>query len=224
MNRPLRYLFLIWTIGLAVLSISAQTPNGTDDEDLQSWSDIVTTVEIDKKIELYFPFTIRLGKDVSRLNEGRVGAGFVYKASKAISFTPFYTFIRYRDSANKFRTENRFTTRFVYKFPVKQFGLLHRSQVEFRFRPTGYTWRYRAAITIEKELPKTFVPGFKFFVTEEPFYDSVSGRFSKNRISLGVNKAINKKLSVDIFFLHQGDNFSHPGTINVIGTAWKIKL
>jgi len=224
MTGPLRYLFLIAIICVAALSVTAQTTTVTDDDDLQAWNDIVTTVAVDKKVDLYFPVTFRFGKNISRLNEGRVGAGFVYKPAKAFSLTPFYTFIRYRDSANKFRTENRFTMRFVYKFPVKHFGLSHRSQFEFRFRPTGYMWRYRTSITVEKELPKKFVPGLKLFVTEEPFYESVSGRFSKNRVSFGFNKTINKKLSVDIFYLFQGDNFSHPGSINVIGTAWKIKL
>lgn len=224
MNRTVKYIFLLFIFGLFSLPAFAQSSSVIDDDDLQSWDDINLTVPLNETFDLYFPVTFRFGKNISRLNEGRIGAGIVLKPSKRFAVTPFYTFIRSRNSAGVFKTENRISLRGVYRFPVKHFGLSHRSQYEYRIRSTGNLWRYRPSLTFEKELPKNLGSGLKFFVTEEPFYESASGRFSRNRLSAGINKVLNKNLSLDIYFLHQGDNFSHPSNINVIGTVWRVKL
>ena len=73
-------------------------------------------------------------------------------------------------------------------------------------------------------MPEHLVKGAKIFVTEEPFYDSASGRFSRNRISGGISKTITKQLILAIYYLRQGDNFGSPGTIHVLGTSWKVNL
>lgn len=224
MNRLLgSFAIVVFTL-LLTIGAESQTTAPPDNDDLQLWNDTSVTVAVDKKIDLYFPLTFRWTKDLTRFNEGRVGFGIAYKPTKAIAVTPFYSFIRYRNSAGQFRTENRYQLRFIYKFPTKGFGLSHRSQIEYRVRPGANTWRYRPSITIEKELPKGFIPGLKIFATEEPFYDSASGRFSRNRFSVGFNKTVTKKVSFDIYYLLQGDNHSSPGTVNVIGTGLKIKL
>ena len=210
-------------VGFASLVGVAQTLT-VDDNDIQSWNDVAITVPVRPKVDLYFPLTFRFTKDVGRFNEGRIGAGLVFKPTKAFSITPIYTFIQVRNSAGRFTTENRLSLAIGYKFPVKAVGLSHRSQIERRFRSSGNTWRYRPSIKIERSLPKGFVPGLKAFVSEEPFYDSASGRFSRNRLSLGVNKILTKAVSLDIFYLRQDDNFSHPGLVHVIGTTWKVQL
>ena len=224
MNPFSRYSLLLAISALSYFSAFAQTAAVTDNDDVQSWNDVNITVAISKKFDLFVPLTLRVTKDISRLNEARSGGGIVFKPNKAIAITPFYSFIRARNSSGKFRTEHRYHLRFVYKFPTKGFGLSHRSQFEYRVRPGVNTWRYRPSITLERELPKSLGKGLKLFVTEEPFYDSGSGRFSRNRLSVGINKVLTKQLSVDIYYLRQGDNFSRPGTLHVIGTSWKVKL
>lgn len=207
-----------------VFSLGSYAQTATDRDDLQFWNDINITVAVNKRLDLTFPLAFRWTKNVSRFNEGRVGAGLIYKPADSFSISPFYLLIRYRNSAGEFKTENRYNLRLGYKFPTKSFGLSHRSQFEYRVRPGANTWRYRPSITIEKELPKKFMEGLKVFATEEVFYDSASGRFSRNRFSVGFNKTITKKVSFDVYYMRQGDNNSTPGTLDVIGTGLKIKL
>ncbi|MEO7674195.1 MAG: DUF2490 domain-containing protein, partial [Pyrinomonadaceae bacterium] len=114
--------------------------------------------------------------------------------------------------------------RAVYKFPVKSFGLSHRSWFEYRIRGVGNTWRYRPSLTFDQDIPKKLVPKAKFYITEEIFYDSATSKFSRNRFTAGITKALSKQLSLDLYFMRQNDGFSHPGDLNVIGTSWKIKL
>lgn len=219
-----KYPCFVSLIGLMPLTTFFQTNMTVDEDDIQLWNDINITVAINKKVDLYFPITSRFTRDVSRYNEGRVGAGFVVKPHKRLAITPFYVFIRARNSAGVFRTENRLHLRFVYRFPTKKFDLSHRSQLEYRIRATGNTWRYRPSITIEKALPKSVAEGLKVFATEEPFYDSGTGRFSRNRISLGMSKALGKKLSMDLYYLRQDDDSSRLQRLHIIGTGLKVKL
>lgn len=200
---------------------------GVDRDDNQSWNDVQVTIAANENFDFYSALTMRFGKNITRLQDGRFAIGFIWKPTKSISIQPFFWYIRMRNAAGRFRAENRFVLRASYRFPIKSFGLTHRSQFEYRDRqaPTQNSWRYRPSLTFEKELPKDFfIKKAKLYITEEPFYDSALDKWSRNRFTVGINKTLNKKLSVDIYYMRQNDGFSIPGDLNVIGTAWKIKL
>lgn len=215
--------FLLFTIAGATFAsfVIAQT---ADDEDLQSWNDVQLTIPVNKKIDVVLQTTFRFGQNISLLAEARVGAGPVFKINKSISFSPSYTYIETRNSAGIFHNEHRYSLRGTFKFPIKSFGISHRSIYEYRVRSSGNTWRYRPSLTFEKALPEKFLSKAKIFITEEPFYVSTTRKFSKNRISLGVSKVINKILTLDVYYLRQNDGYSHPGDLNVLGTSWKFHL
>jgi len=137
---------------------------------------------------------------------------------------PFYWHINARNAAGQFRVENRLNLAVTYRFPTKSFGLSHRSTFERRLRAPVNTWRYRAMLTLEKDIPKTIIPAAKWFIADEVFYDSATGRFSRNRFSAGVSKTLTKELSLDLYYTRQNDGFSHPGDLNIVWAAWKIKL
>lgn len=224
MYSLVKYLWIFALVGFASSAAFAQTGAATDNDDIQLWNDINIIVAVADKVDLIFPITFRFTKIIGRFNEDRIGAGVIFKPHKRFAITPFYNFIKARNSAGDFRTENRLHLRFVYRFPANHFGLSHRSQFEYRIRSSGNTWRYRPSITFEKALPKSLADGLKVFVTEEPFYDSASGRFSRNRFSFGVNKSVSKNLSLDLYYLRQDDNFSGPGVVHVLGTSWKLQF
>jgi hypothetical protein len=216
----------IWLIStllfLSFISINGQNSSLVQQDDNQSWNDVQLTVPMSKKVDFVTQITGRFGKNISRLNDGRFQFGFVYKPDKKWSFHPFYWNIKARDSRSRFRIEHRLNFRIGYKFPIKKFGLSHRSWFEYRIRGTGNSWRYRPSLTFEKELPKKFKS--KFYVTEEVFYDSILDKFSRNRFTVGINRTLTKKLSVDVYYMRQNDGNSRPGDLNVIGTTWRIKL
>ena len=211
-------------IRLLLICAFSVCASGQSDPDVQSWNEVNITVNLNDKVDLFVPFALRITKNVSTATDVRVGLGFTFKPTKSLSITPHHSFIRARDRRGIFQTENRSILRLVYKFPKAFVDISHRSQLELRVRHSGTTWRYRPSITIEKALPEHLVKGAKIFVTEEPFYDSASGRFSRNRISGWIGKTITRQLTLDIYYLRQGDNFGSPGTIHVLGTSLKVKL
>lgn len=209
-------------IGFGALLADAQLI--TDDEDIQSWNDVQLTVPISKQLDFYTSLTLRLGKNVTRLNDGRYAVGFVYKPNKSWSFQPFYWFIDARNSRSQFKAEHRLNLRVGYRFPIKKFGLSHRSAFEYRLREPLHSFRWRPSLTFDKDIPKNIIPKAKFFVTDEVFYDSLLNKFSRNRFSIGITKTLTKKLSLDLYYMRQNDGYTHPGDLNVIWASWKIKL
>ena len=213
------FLFPVITFLLAGASFAQTTE---DDIDAQSWNDLSVTVAMSKRFDFFLLGTMRFNKDVSRIGDKRIAVGYVWKPFNNFSVSPFYWSIRARNARGFFQQEQRLNLRLSYKFPIKMFGLSHRSLFERRLRRPLNSWRYRPSITVEKDVQ--FIPKAKFYLTEEVFYDSIIGKFSRNRISAGITKTFTKKFAADFFFMHQNDGYVHPGDWNVIGTAWKVKL
>jgi Protein of unknown function (DUF2490) len=217
-------LLLVLSVVFSATLTSAQTSPISDPEDIQSWHDLQLTVPLSKHFDFNTVVTMRLGKNISRLNDGRFAIGITWKPHKSFSVQPFFWYIKARNAVSRFRIEQRLNLRLVYKFPTKGFGLSHRSWFEYRIRGVGNTWRYRPSLTFEKDIPETIIPQAKFFITEEPFYDSATSKFSRNRLTVGITKTLSKQLSLDLYFMRQNDGISRPGDLNVIGTSWKVKL
>lgn len=211
-------IILLWVS----ISVSGQTPSLVAQDDIQSWNDVQLTVPMSKKLDFWTTVTMRFGKNISRLNDGRYAIGVIFKPTKNLTFQPFYWGINARNSRSQFRIEHRLNLRIGYKFPIKKFGLSHRSWVEYRMRGVGNSWRYRPSLTFEKDIK--FIPKTKFYVTEEPFYDSSLKKFSRNRFTVGITKTLTKLFSLDLYYMRQNDGFSRPGDLHVVGTSWKIKL
>ncbi len=219
----MRKIFLIWVI-IYFGVIFADAQSMIDDEDFQSWNDVQLTIPINEKFDFYTALTLRFGKNITRLNDGRCAVGFFYKPDKSLSIQPFYWFINARNSRSQFLREHRFNLRVTYRFPVKKIGLSHRSAFEFRRREPPNSFRWRPSLTFDKDFPPNIISKAKFFISDEVFYDSILNKFSRNRFSIGITKTITKKLSLDFYYMRQNDGNTHPGNLNVVWASWKIKL
>jgi hypothetical protein len=211
---------LLWLL-LMVFGVAAQELQ--PESDTESWNDISLAVPLSKAVDFNAVLTARFGKNISRVHDARILMGITWKLHPSFSVQPSYTAIRARNALSLFRTEHRLSLRATYRFPIKQFGLSHRSIIERRIRQPLNSWRYRPSVTIEKELPKSFLAKSKIYFTEEVFYDSLPDRFSRNRASIGFSRVISKKLTLDIYYLRQNDGITRPGDLHVIGTNWRIR-
>jgi len=224
MKLKAKYLCLILLTLYSAALAHAQAAVTADDDDFQSWNDVQLTVPMTKHFDFQTQLALRFGNNVSRLSDGRYSIGFIAKPHRLFSINPFYTNIEARNSVGKFRIEHRLNLRFAYRFPIKSFGLSHRSTIEYRIRRPINSWRFRPSLTFEKEMPKGIISAARFFITDELFYDSLLEKFSRNRLTIGINKTLSKNTSADIYYMRQNDGFSRPGDLNVIGTSFKVKL
>lgn len=220
------FVLLIALGAAAFVAGQGQTPTRFPDDsgDFQLWNDVTVTKSVSKRIDLVIPLTLRLGKNVTRLQEKRIGIAFAIKPHKRLTITPGYNFIHSRNAIGNLIRENRLTFAATVRFPVEKVGLSHRSLLEYRIRTTGKTFRYRPSITVEKELPERWIKGTKAFATNEVFYDSGAKRLTRNRLMLGFNKVLNKKLSVDIYYVRQDDSVSLVSPFHAVGSHWRLRL
>jgi hypothetical protein len=62
------------------------------------------------------------------------------------------------------------------------------------------------------------------FLSEEVFYDRRLNSWFRNRMAVGVDKPLSKRLLLEIYYLRQNDGMSLPGDFHVIGATLHVSL
>ena len=207
---------------LLVCSIAACAQ--IDRTDNQFWSDYQLAVPVTKQFDFNILGTLRLGRDVSRPVDERVGAGFTFKFGQHVTVSPNYLHIGMQPFAGRRVWENRLTLPVVLAFKLDKFTLRDRNQVERRYRNSGLkTWRYRNRFQVEHPVGGDKL-GLSLFITDEVFYDSAVDRWVRNRFAVGAIKVFNKHYTQDFYYMRQNDGVSIPGDLNIIGTTLRFRL
>ena len=195
-----------------------------DRTDNQFWSDYQLAVPVTKQIDFNILGTLRLGRDVSRPVDERVGAGFTFKFGQHVTISPSYLHIGMQPFARRRVWENRLTLPVVFAFKLDKFTLRDRNQIERRYRNSGLkTWRYRNRFQVEHPVGSDKL-GLSLFISDEVFYDSAVDRWVRNRFAVGAIKVFNKHYTQDFYYMRQNDGVSIPGDLNIIGTTLRFRL
>jgi hypothetical protein len=208
---------------LLVLSgfASAQIVDQTDN---QFWSDVQFAVPVTKDIDFNMLGTLRLGRDISRAVDERIGLGFTFRFGQHVIVAPNYQYIATQPVRNRRGWESRLSLPVTLRFNVGRFRLSDRNLFERRIRNPGITsTRYRNRLQVEHAVgPKKL--NLSMYIADEVFYDWSINRWVRNRFTVGASKVFNKHLTEDFYYLRQNDGVSIPGDLNVIGTTLRVKL
>jgi hypothetical protein len=208
---------------LLVLSglASAQLVDRTDN---QIWSDVQVAIPMTKDIDFNILGTFRLGRDISRPVDERLGLGFTFRFGQHVQIAPNYLYIATQPVRNRRGWESRLSLPVTLRFDVEKFRFSDRNLFERRIRNPGISsTRYRNRLQVEHAVgPSKF--GLSLFVADEVFYDWSIDRWVRNRFSVGASKVFNKHFTQDVYYLRQNDGVSVPGDVNAIGTTLRFKL
>ena len=195
-----------------------------DQTDTQVWSDVQIAIPITKDIDFNILGTLRLGRDISRPVDERLGGGFTFRFGQHIQIAPNYLSIGMQPFRNRRVWESRLSLPVTLRFNVDKFRFSDRNLFERRIRRPGINaTRYRNRLQIEHPVgPSEW--NFSLFVADEVFYDWSLDRWARNRFTVGGTKVFNKHFTQDLYYLRQNDAFSTPGDLHVIGTSLRIKL
>lgn len=209
---------LFHSVALAQTTSPSQT-------DTQSWNDVQLSVPITKNIDFNILGTLRIGRDLSRPVDERIGSGATFRFGKHLSFAPFYSYIGTQPFRGRRAWEDRLTFPATLRFEAGKFRLSDRNQFERRFRHPGGVWqtRYRNKFQVDHPIGSDRIK-LSLFVSDEVFYDWAVHDWVRNRASIGISKPLTKQISLDVYYLRQNDGRSVPGDIHVIGTTWRIRL
>jgi len=195
-----------------------------DRADNQFWSDVQVAVPLTKDIDFNMLGTLRLGRDISRPVDERIGTGFTFRFGQHLQIAPNYLYISTQPIRNRRLWESRLSLPVTLRFNVEKFRFSDRNMFERRIRNPGISsTRYRNRLQVEHAVgPKEW--GLSLFVADEIFYDWSIDRWVRNRFAVGGTKVFNKHFTQDVYYLRQNDGVSIPGDLNVIGTILRIKL
>jgi len=206
---------------LLVPCAAAQSVDRTDN---QQWTDVQLAVPVTKNFDFNILGTLRLGRDINRPVDERVGAGFTWKIGKYWQVSPNYLHIGMQPFRGRKVWENRLSLPVTLRFNVDKFRLSDRNLIERRLRNSGArSTRYRNRFQVEHPVgDKEW--NLSLYVADEVFYDWSIDRWVRNRFTIGTSKVFNKHFTQDFYYLRQNDGVSIPGDLNVIGTTLRFRL
>ena len=135
---------------LLILLLSGASAQSVDRTDNQQWTDVQVAVPLTKSFDFNILGTLRLGRDINRPVDERVGAGFTWKIGKYWTVSPNYLHIGMQPVRGRKIWENRLTLPVTLRFNLDKFRLSDRNQMEHRIRNSGLrTNRYRNRLQVE---------------------------------------------------------------------------
>jgi len=195
-----------------------------DRADNQLWNDVQVAVPLTKNIDFNMLGTLRLGRDISRPVDERLGTGFTFRFGQHLQIAPNYLYIGMQPFRNRRVWESRLSLPVTLRFDVDKFRISDRNTFERRIRRPGInSTRYRNRLQVEHPVGSKEW-GLSLYVADEVFYDWSVDRWVRNRFTVGGTKVFNKHFTQDIYYMRQNDGVSIPGDLNVIGTILRIKL
>jgi hypothetical protein len=206
----------------AFQSVSAQVLSSLE-TDTQQWTDVQVAVPLSKAIDWNFGGTLRLGRDLNRPVDERVGFGMTFRVGQYLSLTPNYQYIGMQPFRGRKVWEKRLSLPVLVKFKAGKFTISDRNLFERRLRRPVDSTRYRNRLQIEHPIGPDKTK-WSVFISEEVFYDWSFDAWVRNRIAAGATRVFNKNFAQDYYYLRQNDSHSLPGDLNVIGTTLRIRL
>src|SRR5215204_539813 len=179
-------------VGICLLVSSAlltQAQATSVSEDTPNWNDVYLIVPVAGPVDFVMQGTLRLGREISRPVDERVGVGFAFRVGKYLTVIPNYLHIRTQPFANRHLYENRLSVASTVRFPVGRFTLSDRNLIERRLRhPGGDSTRYRNRLQVDHPVGPA-KHKLSLFVSDEVFYDWSFDEWVRNRFAVGVTKA-----------------------------------
>jgi hypothetical protein len=214
----------IFLAGFLVCVLTGLASAQAIQSDNQQWTDVQLAVPVTKSFDFNLLGTLRLGRDISRPVDERVGVGLTFRWGKYFQVSPNFLNIGMQPFRGRKVWESRVTLPVTLRFTADKWRFSDRNQVERRWRNSGQkSWRYRNRFQIEHPVGSAKW-ALSLFAADEVFYDWTVDRWVRNRFSAGGIKVFNKHYTQEFYYLRQNDGVSLPGDLNVIGTTLRFRL
>jgi hypothetical protein len=216
------------SMGLALLLViscpSLVRAQLVDQTDNQQWTEVQLAVPLTKTVDFNLLGVLRLGRDISRPVDERIGVAFTFRLGQYLIVQPGYLNIGTQPFEGRRVWESRLVLPLTVRFPLGKFRVSDRNLFERRIRRPGInSTRYRNRLQVEHPFgPKDL--NLSAFIADEVFYDWSFDDWVRNRFQVGVTRVFNKHFTGDLWYIRQNDGRSVPGDLNVIGTSLRFRL
>ncbi|MDX2041998.1 MAG: DUF2490 domain-containing protein [Acidobacteriota bacterium] len=204
----------------------AQTP---PQDDNQFWNEVQLIKALDKKHDLIVIGVLRVGQNLKRPVDERIGAGLAFKPNKYLTLMPTYLYVDQQPFPGRRISEHRLVMNVTGKVNLGKFLFTDRNLYERRVRHDSRDFTvYRNRLQIDYPV-KIGSFAFKPFVADEVWYSTQQGPggrqgWFRNRISGGIIKQFSERLNAEFFYLRQNDGIARPGDVHALGTLVRVFL
>lgn len=198
-------------------------------DDTQFWNETQLIKSLDAKHDLIVIGVLRIGRDIERPVDERIGAGLAFKLNKYLTVMPTYVYVDQQPYEGLRIREHRLVMNVTGKAKLGEWTFTDRNLIERRVRHDSRDFTvYRNRLQIDHPAK---LGGFSFkpFVADEIWHSTqtVQGRnlgWFRNRISAGIIKQFTPRFSAEFFYLRQNDGVSRPADVHAVGTLFRVFL
>ena len=230
--KKINFLGFLFFLFFSFTAYSQTTP---PEDDVQFWNDTQVIFPLIKSKDskgkefdrLTFSLlgTLRVGRNVSRPVDERVGVGFDYTVNKYITLSPSYIYRAGQPYRGRKEYEHRVRFDLSLEKKWSYFSIKDRNRVEYRIRNSrGDSVRYRNKIQLKIPVKQNDKEIFAPFVADEPYYDFRENAWTRNELSAGISKKFNNNVSADFFYLWQRNRGNAFKNVNAFGVNLKFKV
>ena len=178
-----------------------------------------------EKINFFVSGTFRVGKNLTKPDDERIGGGFDFILNKLVTLTTSYLYRAGQPVTGGKEFEHRIRIEATFGHKWQKFSLKDRNRFEYRFRtPQSDSVRFRNKFTFAVPVKKSGKEIFAPFAATEVFYDFHENKINRNELSLGISKKFDKVTTIDFFYLWQRNRGNVLKNVNVVGVNLKFKI
>ncbi|MFP4473141.1 MAG: DUF2490 domain-containing protein [Candidatus Omnitrophota bacterium] len=193
-----------WVFITAFLWLMATPAFADDANDWQFWNTESAEVHLEEKYYGTVEQEFRFGDDFSNFYYTHTDGGVIHKTYDWLHLGANFRFI-VREKDDEWEREYRPHVNATLLGEWQALNFSNRSRFEFRMlSDTKDNWRYRNKIRIDTDLQvadHTVTP----YVADEYFADLDDSSFNFNRFSTGIEMALTKRVTGDLYYLWQDE-------------------
>lgn len=221
MGKVFRNTIFVFVTALVFVTVTGSICVGSTDGNAEYWQEIGLEFNMDKNWKVKVNEELRVGKSGDDPYLHNTDAGLVYKGfadwlDVSLNFKKEFE----RDSAGKFRSENRLHFNMMFKGKLFGCKLGDRIRLEYRDKELSNDhWRLRNRFLVN--LPFTLTEyNLQPFISDEIFINLGESTVKQNRFATGLSFKLAEDIKTSVYYMYKSSMSSSSGWIdtNVIGT------
>jgi hypothetical protein len=221
MDKLFRNTTIGFVTALVLVTVTGSTCFGSTDGNAEYWQGIGLEFNMDKDWKVTISEELRVGKSGDDPGLHNTDVGLVYKGiADWLDVSLNYKKEFERDSAGKFRSENRLHFNMMFKSEMFGCKLGDRVRLEYRDKELSNDhWRFRNRFKIN--LPFTLTEyNLQPFVSDEIFINLGESTVKQNRFATGLSFKLAEDIKTTVYYMYKSSMSASNGwtDTNVIGT------
>lgn len=209
-----------WRTAFPAFGITFLSIGSAHATDTQLWteSSLSQTLGKDKKTTFTALTIVRVGDDISRYTDRRLGVQVLRRVSRGLQVGGGYQLRDNDANIRRGQHENRFILNATYSAPLgKRFNFVNRNLLEYRDQtvsPDTVVYRNRLQINHPTRLFKTPVTPW---IAGEVFYDFRLKTIPRTRYAVGLNRKFSPRFNGEVYLQRQIEGGGRIGDAHILG-------